>query len=160
MLHNIICVTPQWLVDSITQGWCQDEKQYLVDPDNAGIPQQIPKAGSKENSVLVPEATATTNQPHSAAMNGGSMGNKALVPAEDSNAEGPAVDKKSLNIDVVSVDGRASQQQPAEEEFHFDDLNWDDSIPPFLDACSIWAVGCSPSELREVMQWTRYVVSL
>lgn len=47
---------------------------------------------------------------------------------------------------------RPEQQQQA---LVWNDLDWDDKIPPFLDACYIWAVGCTPSESFELIKCAR-----
>jgi hypothetical protein len=63
----------------------------------------------------------------------------------------PAAAAEPLSAAVSAVPLRRPPQQQLDEQ-----LDWDDGIPPFLDAVRLRLVGCSQAEAQEGLQLVRH----
>jgi hypothetical protein len=167
-----VCITPQWLADSIAHGWCQDERPYSVDPENPGHPLSLTNLS---NRATLPEATATATLPGSnkpafevsfaANASLAARGSQGTSGSGEAGGAAPTESERLVSrpdsatafteLPVGGAQHGAGLAPPEAPQFVWDDLDWDDGIPPFLDACRVWSVGCLPAETFEVIKGTR-----
>jgi hypothetical protein len=158
--EGICCVLPAWLEACFGVGVCVDEKPYLLKPQGGGAIQNLARSGS----IQVRATDTSARQAAAAVWDGNTQQQQRQLQQQKQQTTDPSVRR---DFDAANhADGGASSD-PAQSQLAFDDaralasdlpaapmyndLDWDDATPTFLDSCRVWLVGCTPAERQEAL---------